>query len=302
MKDPLPNLIIAGVNKGGTTSVFSYLTRHPEICGSSVKETCYFLPIRYGKVLPPLEDYRSQFSRCATTRYRLEATPGYYYGGAELAERIAETLGDVRVLLLFREPVDRLRSFFSFQKTMVELDPDLTLGAYVDRCLAMPKSEVAKRENDPFTGVEGGFYDRDFPAWSQTFGDALKVAFFEDLKLDRRALLFDLCRWLELDPSPFETMALNIENRTVGYRSRALQQLALAANTRGEKMWRRMPALKRLLRGGYRALNGRDAEVKKDEDEKLLQRLQAMYLPHNHRFADQLRTHGIRGLPAWLQR
>jgi hypothetical protein len=293
-----PNLIIAGVNKAGTTSVFSYLGQHPDICGSAVKETCYFLPLRYGEELEPLERYRAHFGRCGHP-VRLEATPGYFYGGEALAERIAATLDGVRVLLMFREPVDRLRSFFTFQQSMLALEADLTLEAYVERCLALSDEELGRRDRNPWFGVEGGRYDRHFPAWSRTFGDRLKVVFFEELRSDRRALLLDLCRWLELDPTPFESAELGIENRTVGFRNPALQRLALAANRRGERLWRRAPAVKRLLKRGYRALNGRAAA--RGDDAALRARLEALYQPHNRAFAEQLRAHGAGPLPTWLE-
>ena len=49
MTEPrLPNLVIAGVPKAGTTSLFNYLAQHPDICPSDVKETRYFEPLRYG--------------------------------------------------------------------------------------------------------------------------------------------------------------------------------------------------------------------------------------------------------------
>ena len=38
----LANLIIAGVTRAGTTSLFEALAWHPDICGSAAKETHYF--------------------------------------------------------------------------------------------------------------------------------------------------------------------------------------------------------------------------------------------------------------------
>lgn len=43
----VPSLIIAGAPKCGTTSLFDYLIRHPDIGGSSVKETHYFMDCNY---------------------------------------------------------------------------------------------------------------------------------------------------------------------------------------------------------------------------------------------------------------
>jgi hypothetical protein len=40
----LPNLIIGGVHKAGTTSVFTYLSMHPDVCGSSTKEIGFLCP------------------------------------------------------------------------------------------------------------------------------------------------------------------------------------------------------------------------------------------------------------------
>src|SRR5688572_22585305 len=90
----LPNLVIAGVPKAGTTSLFSYLTQHPEVCGSDVKEPRYFNPLRLGSELGPIEDYAAHFGHCAGQRYAMEASPGYSYGGGPLARGLREALPD----------------------------------------------------------------------------------------------------------------------------------------------------------------------------------------------------------------
>ena len=43
------NLIVAGVSKCGSTSLFSYLAAHPDVCGSNVKETQFFMPLKFDK-------------------------------------------------------------------------------------------------------------------------------------------------------------------------------------------------------------------------------------------------------------
>ena len=42
----LPNLFLAGFPKAGTTSLFSWLAAHPEVCGARPKEPGHFLPLR----------------------------------------------------------------------------------------------------------------------------------------------------------------------------------------------------------------------------------------------------------------
>ncbi|MEZ6190804.1 MAG: hypothetical protein R3C45_05875 [Phycisphaerales bacterium] len=62
---------------------------------------------------------------------RFESTPGYFYGGQRLIDGLRESLGDdLKIILIFREPVSRLVSFFNFKKSTLELRDDLTLAGY----------------------------------------------------------------------------------------------------------------------------------------------------------------------------
>ena len=47
----LPNLIIAGANRAGTTSLYAYLSRNKDICESTIKEKKYFMKVLYNKEL-----------------------------------------------------------------------------------------------------------------------------------------------------------------------------------------------------------------------------------------------------------
>src|SRR5690348_13644789 len=104
---PLPNAVIAGVNKAGTTSLFHALAAHPDVTASKVKETHFFDPLKYGEPTPPLQEYARFFPREATTPVVLEATPGYFYGGDPLATALREALPDARVVVVLREPGER---------------------------------------------------------------------------------------------------------------------------------------------------------------------------------------------------
>ena len=153
-EQPLPNLIIAGVNKAGTTSLYAYLAQHPQAGASAVKETCHFLPLRYGEPMPAIRDYQAQFAGVAGKPVRFESTPGYFYGGQVLIDGLQNALGgDLKIVLIFREPVGRLVSFFNFKKSTLELPADLTLADYVDRCRVMDQGALRERGNNPWFGL-----------------------------------------------------------------------------------------------------------------------------------------------------
>lgn len=305
LKTQKPNLVIAGVVKGGTTSIFSYLSLHSEICSSTVKETCYFSRYRYGQwdsryrdADDPHQQYRQYFAHCQGQKYILEATPGYFEGGARVARAIHSQLGShVKILIVLRDPVDRFLSFFKYKKSMMEIDKNLALETYIQQCQDLPLAEKIKQENDTYWGIDGGFYDQYLPEWFEVFDDNVNVVFFDELK-QTQLLLQKLCRWLNIDAAVYDTAQLGVENRSVGYKNQSLQEIALAVNTRLEQFWRSHPKLKTSLRKVYYALNGSSYQEPLSEENRSY--LQSIYAPHNERLREQLTSRGYTELPVWL--
>lgn len=297
-----PNLIISGVNKAGTTSLFMYLSAHPDICGSKIKETQYFLPLRYSaKELPPLENYLQYFDHCQGLRYVMEATAGYYYGGAPVTRAIKETLGNPKILLIFRDPITRLFSFFKFKKSKLELDQNLAFEDYIRQCEALPAAERVKRENNNYWGVEGGYYINYLADWFDVFGDDLKIVFFEHLVSNPKSVLVEICEWLGIEAENFTTsLTYSVENKTVNFKNRSLQEFALKANWKAEAFWRSHPRIKRFLRGVYYAINGVPHRDEISADTR--GRLDELFRPHNRQLAVELSRRGYRDLPSWLEK
>ena len=303
----LPNLVIAGTVKGGTTSLWTYLAEHPDICSSSVKETCYFSVHRYGQwdsryegAVDPFAQFQEYFCHCAQQKYVMEATPGDFPGGERLAKEIKQTLGDTtKVIIVLRNPVNRFVSFWKYKKSMLELESDLTLKDYVARCQAADSADLAKAENSRYYGLKGGCYADHMDEWFQVFGDSLKILFFDDLKQDSRSFLADISAWLGIDDSYFDTVDLSVQNKSVGYKNVGLQKIALLINTKAEKFWRANQSLKNALRRIYYLLNAQPHQGQADE--ATLRQLEEIYAPYNQKLAAQLRAQAYERLPNWLE-
>ena len=107
----LPNLIVIGAAKCGTTSLHEYLDTHPEISMSREKELSFFVEEknwRLGRAW-----YEAQFERESPVRG--ESSPAYtafpLYQG--VPERMARTVPDARLVYLVRDPVERIVSHYS---------------------------------------------------------------------------------------------------------------------------------------------------------------------------------------------
>ncbi|MGH8114780.1 MAG: sulfotransferase family protein [Rhodanobacteraceae bacterium] len=119
----LPDFIIAGAPKCGTTAIYWYLLSHPQIIAPSPPgfEVAYFDEhYRHG-----LDFYRASFPFVTTVRRRSkrlggatvitgEHTPAYLTHPLA-ATRIAQALPDVRIIILLRDPVDRAYSCYQHQ-------------------------------------------------------------------------------------------------------------------------------------------------------------------------------------------
>lgn len=200
----LPDFLVMGTQKGGTTSLFKALARHPEVVPPVTKEIHFF--DRHWQ--RGLAWYRAHFPVrwSLGTRLTGEASPSYMFAPG-VAARSARSVPGVRLVALLRDPVDRAWSHYRMMRRMgreqrpflraLEEEPDLLAAA--EQALA----------DDP---------DRDVPAfWRHSYlarGDYLAqlrrlerhhgdehllVLRSEDLFADRREALGDLADFLDLE-------------------------------------------------------------------------------------------------------
>ena len=290
--------IIAGVNKAGTTSLFVSLSRHPDVAPSSIKETRYFLPARYGQSLPPVEEWDAYFADADDRPVHLEATPSYFYGGAAVAEAMRSRLVDPRAVVVLREPVSRAVSFFSYQKIRLRFPADYSITDYLAAADRLPPAAFHDPDNEKYMAFRGGCYAEFLPGWLDVLGtDHVHIIDFDRLVGDQITTLHETASWLGLDPARFPADALSSENRTTGFKSQNLQRAALAGNDKLERVLRRHPEAKRKLRAFYYRLNGRPTE--EHIPESVRAELATRYDEPNARLAQQLDAAGI-PLPGWL--
>ena len=133
----LPNLVVVGGLKCGTTSLHHYLNLHPEIAMSRPKELNFFVAeLNWG--LGP-QWYASHFERAAPIRG--ESSPHYTNlpRFAGVAERMRELLGEARIIYMVRDPIDRMLSHYlhnvggGYESRPIEVALADPSSAYVSR-------------------------------------------------------------------------------------------------------------------------------------------------------------------------
>jgi hypothetical protein len=134
----VPDFIIIGVQKGGTSSLFAYLGQHPQLILPTVKELHFFdnnfsRGINwYRKHFP----YKYLHPGCKTG----EATP-YYFRHPHAPKRVSEICPHAKLIALLRNPADRAYSHYQMQlknkvfelpnfEDTIAMEKDLLAGEY----------------------------------------------------------------------------------------------------------------------------------------------------------------------------
>ena len=109
-KGNLPNTIVIGAGKCGTTSLHYYLSLHPEIHMSAEKELNFFITERNWH--EGIDWYRANFQTAA--RILGESSPGYtaYPEHQGVPERMHAIVPDARLIYMVRDPIDRMISHY----------------------------------------------------------------------------------------------------------------------------------------------------------------------------------------------
>jgi hypothetical protein len=112
---PRVDFLIAGVQKGGTFSLYRLLERHPEISLSKAKEVHFFDNEEIDWSSPSYGQYHRNFPRWREGQVRGEATPIYIYW-PEALERIHAYNPAIKLILLLRDPIERTYSSWCHQR------------------------------------------------------------------------------------------------------------------------------------------------------------------------------------------
>lgn len=296
------NLIIGGAIKAATSSVFTYLIAHPQICGSSVKETMFFLREYSGDTGRDRASYSRYFSPGPDQRVVVEASPNYLSHKEDLAPRIRTLLPEARLLFILRDPVDRLYSYYNFAMSQLRLPEHLTFSDYVDLCARYSERQLSPQAagigEAHLRALESGCYSEYLKRYTALFpAQQIKVAFFDHLNRDVVQFMKDVCRFVDVDPNFYDHYTFSKVNVTFSARLRPVHAVALGLNRALETVLRRRPRLKSGLVRFYKRFN-QDREGYEPMREQVRARLAEYYAPCNRELSDML-SHDK--LPAWVK-
>jgi hypothetical protein len=245
-----PDFIILGAAKAGTTALYHYLSQHPQIAMSRIKETNYFSlmgePLDFRGPgdddyinrlsVTTLEDYQAQFHLTAHTRAVGEASHLYLYH-PETPRRIRAHIPHVKLIAILRNPVDRAFSaFLHLIRDGREPEGDFEVA------LAKEEERIQAGWEHIWHYRSMGFYYEQLKRYYDVFpSDQIRVHIYRDFRHDPDTLLREVFEYLGVDTA-FRPDRSVRHNRT----DRSAAPLSLAPELRAELLERFRPDILKL--------------------------------------------------------
>jgi hypothetical protein len=237
----LPDFIIIGAQRSGTTSLYKYLSQHPEIHPSFPKEINYFSNyyrkgINWYRSHFPLSVWKRRVEGNGKQKFITgEATP-YYLSHPHAPQRAYSVVPHARLIILLRNPVERAYSHFNHEVRMrtESLSFEQALNKEEERL----SQEVGKLLSDEdhrsfnyqhYSYLSRGVYIDQIQAWRRYFiPESILILSSEEFysepskTLSRAIEFFELSSWhlenfKKYNSSPYQKMDSNIRKRLAAY-------------------------------------------------------------------------------------
>lgn len=206
MSVKLPNFLIVGAPKCGTTSIASSISRHPDIYISPIKEPKFITAqfIRFPLSGPgddfienftvkDFEGYKGLFQNVNKERAIGEASVDNLYFYEQAIPLIKKYMGDVRIIIILRKPQERA---FSAYKNLLR---DSRETYPFEQALEMEDERKQQSYEYLWFYKDVGFYYQQVKAYLESFSK-VKVLILEEFKKDGFGLLKEIFRFLDVAP------------------------------------------------------------------------------------------------------
>lgn len=278
----LPNFVIIGAAKSGTSSLFAYLGQHPDVFISPAKEPNFFAlegqRVSYAgpgdsiinqASITDFDKYEALFKAAKGARAVGEASTVYLYLPAA-APAIRRYVPDVRIIAILRDPAERAYSSYLHMRR----DGREPLASFED---ALEEEETRVRDNweHLWHYARLGFYHAQLQRYYDFFPrERIAVWLYDDFEADPRRVLREVFAFLEVDPGFKPDMS--VRHKVAGTpRSKALHAVLTRPNPAKALVKRLLPAdLRGLLYGAMMQRNiVEHREQLPDDTRRKLQRL-----------------------------
>jgi hypothetical protein len=205
MREIWPNFFLVGAAKAGTTSLYAYLSQHPEVFFPAIKEPHYFTQVRpsaeqwfFIEAITKRSAYLRLFAGADGHAVVGDASPSYLWH-PEVPQRIREAAPTARIAMILRDPLDRAYSHY-----LMDFREGVQHRPFY-QALLEDMNRPVRGWGVSYLYYELGLYSEQVQRYLDIFGpDRIKILLFDEFRCDVKRALRDVALFLDLDPTPLQ--------------------------------------------------------------------------------------------------
>ena len=203
-KETGPDFIIAGASKCGTSSIYYYLSRHPQILLSHTKEIDFY----WSNYRRGIDWYLAHFPAITDRADFItgEATPNYLRF-PQVAQRIKDTFPQTKIILLLRNPVDRAISwhYHKLNTGLTNISLSEAIAQEIARLATVTEAEITNTGFYNPDNIMSSLYIYKIKPWIELLGrEQFLILKSEDFYLDPLQQMKKVFEFFNLPNCPLE--------------------------------------------------------------------------------------------------
>jgi hypothetical protein len=234
MHEIWPNFFLVGAAKAGTTSIYAYLSQHPQVFFPAIKEPHFFTQVRPApdqqyliEAVSKRSSYLRLYARAGGHRVIGDASPSYLWH-PQVPQRIRAEVPEAKIALVLRDPVERAYSHYLM---------DYREGAQSRPFYQALLNDMARPDKGwgvSYLYYELGLYAEQVQRYLDMFKpERVKILMFDQFRRDPQLVLHELADFLRLDPVPLAAIDTSRKyNSYAAPRNQLLRRIAGAKISR----------------------------------------------------------------------
>ena len=275
----LPDFLIVGAAKCGTTSLYYYLSQHPQVYMSPVKEPFFFTIMGDegwkgdDAAVTSLDDYMRLFASAGAEQIAGEASTSYLHGARTTIDNIKAVYGDdyrkIKIIGILRDPVARALSHYNYFLKLCWED-----APFVD-AVTPQRIEARKGSKQNYDYIGGGMYYDKVKRYMDEFPET-RFFLFDDLKSSAAGLVRQIEDFLSIETNVEIDTSAEV-NPSGMPKSRLLANVLVGKGPVMNRFKRMIPASQRQRLANLRDSIWRKVLVKAEVDEGVKEHLRTVY-------------------------
>ena len=198
----LPDFIIIGTVRSGTTSLYYNICEHPSVLSADYDEIGFFdsnyhLGINWYRSMFPTKKKMNYVKKKTGFAITGEDTP-FYFWKKEAAERIFKLLPDVKIISIFRNPVDRAYSNYNLGNRLKTEELSFE-DSIEDEIKYLEKHSFRESIDRRRSYLSKGIYENQIQSWLEVFPrKQIHILSTEDMEKDPRETLLKVFKFLDI--------------------------------------------------------------------------------------------------------